>query len=399
MSEFSAFLTGLILGDTAPPPKNIANKTSLESNIALQDVAFCQQLRDVIDGLEAYVKTKHPSPQEFIRHLLPVEDFKEPYTDNERKIIADNRHSEKEYIKWIESRLHHGDARWEDFNAIQMIWDDISHTPDPNNLDLLFGDSLLSKPIKIDGRVYEYNTTAPLAGLAKGFFDTIPAKIILRLCLTVAQGTVSHYGYRYDYTRFEYNSRADKYGSMERWKEDARSKEYLRLLHDSPRLCKSAWSERTSILRDIDEYNNAEHPKVDKSESKRRRDEVKKIYATLSPNELKSYSIWSIRRKKDGIVDWFLIFIPIIVTVIAFFICLCLAAFDEVAAANIALYITCAALLVPLTAFLATMFSAMCSKTHIDERVLDYITVIQASYYNGTDDMKARQYSELLKRI
>ena len=397
MSEFSAFLAGLILGDTAPPLKNITNKTSLHSNIALQDVAFCQGLRNVIDGLEEYVSTKRPSPQEFIRHLLPGEDFKEPYTEDERKIIAKNQHSENEYIKWIESRLH-GDVRWEDFNAIQMIWNDRSHTPDPNNLDLLFGDSLLSKPIKIDGRVYEYNTTAPLAGLAKGFFDTIPAKIILRLCLTVAQGTVSQYGYQYDYTRFEYNSRADKYGSMERWKEDARSNAYLQLLHDTPWFCKSTWSKRTSILRDIDEYNNAERPRLDKSESKRRKDEAQKIYATLSPSESKSYSVWSIRRKRDGIENLFLFAIPIIVAVIAFFIALCLCIFGEVAA-DIALYIALAALLVPLITFLAVMFSAMFSKTHIDERVLDYITVIQASYYNGTDDAKARRYAELLKRV
>lgn len=397
MSEFSAFLAGLILGDTAPLPKNITHKTSMHSNIALQDVAFCQALRNVIDGLEEYVQTKHPSPQEFIRHLLPGEDFKEPYTDDERKIIADNQHSEKEYIKWISSRLHDG-ARWEDFDAMQMIWDDRSHTPDPDNLDLLFGDSLLSKPLKRGGRVYEYNTTVPLSGLAKGFFETIPAKIILRLCLTVAQGTVSRYGYQYDYTRFEYNSRADKSGSMEQWKANARSNAYLQLLHDSPWFCKSAWSKRTSVLRDIDEYNNTEPLKLDKTEATRRKDEAKKIYATLSPSELKSYSVWSIRRKSNAVANlFFVVFVAI--AIIAFVLAFGLSMSNAPEAANIALYVALSALGVLGITCVSVMFSAVFSKKHIDERVLDYITVIQASYYNKTDDSKARQYAELLKRI
>ena len=136
MSEFSAFLAGLILGDTAPLPKNITHKTSLHSNIALQDVAFCQNLRNVIDGLEEYVRNNHPSPEEFIKRILPDEDFEEPYTEAEKQTIESNKEKTDAYIRWIASKLANSGERWEDLGATQMIWSDISHTPDPDNLDL-----------------------------------------------------------------------------------------------------------------------------------------------------------------------------------------------------------------------------------------------------------------------
>lgn len=249
MTEFSAFIVGLLLGEsrtTVQPEK----KAKLNSNIALQDVVFCQSLRNVLDGLEEYVRNNHPSKEEFIKHVLPDENFEEPYTDAEKQTIASNQKNTDAYVRWITAKLEVSNERWEDLCAVKMIWQDESHTPDIDNLDLMFGDPLLSAPVKHNGRVYEYGTIAPLSGLAKGFFETIPAKVILAACLKNTQDTLAAYGYQYDYKRFEYNRQADKFGRSAEWKKEQRAGEYLRLLRKSPTFCQSPWSETTAKLKE-----------------------------------------------------------------------------------------------------------------------------------------------------
>lgn len=249
MTEFSAFIVGLLLGEsrTIVQPQK---KAKLNSNIALQDVVFCQSLRNVIDGLEEYVRTSHPSMEEFIKHVLPDENFEEPYTDAEKQILESNKKNTDAYVKWITSKFAKSGERWEDLGAVKMIWQDEAHTPDIDNLDLMFGDPLLSAPVKHNGRVYEYNTIAPLSGLAKGFFETVPAKVIMALCLKNTQDTVAAYGYQYDYKRFEYNRQADKFGKSAEWKKEQRAGEYLRLLRNSPAFCQSTWSATTTKLKE-----------------------------------------------------------------------------------------------------------------------------------------------------
>ena len=160
MTEFSAFILGVIVGESIPPckPKSTSGSKPIR-NIALQDVVFCQCLRNLVDEMDEYVKTTHPSPEEFIRHILPEDNFEQPYTEKETETIERNQRSIKGYADWIKDIIKSnslvGGNSWDDLDAIRMIWQDEVHTPDFDELDLLFGNSLLSKPIKKNGRLYE----------------------------------------------------------------------------------------------------------------------------------------------------------------------------------------------------------------------------------------------------
>lgn len=226
MTEFTAFILGVIVGESTPPckPKNTSGSKPIR-NIALQDVIFCQCLRNLIDEMDQYVKTTHPSPEEFIRHILPEDNFEQPYTKAEQETIERNERNIKNYTDWIKEKIKNhtliGGSGWEELGTIRMVWQDEVHTPDFDELDLLFGDSLLSKPIKKNGRLYEYDTyknNAPLSGLAKGFFESVPAQIILSYCLECTQEIIKKYGYDFDFQRFDFNVRADKNGTLDEWR-------------------------------------------------------------------------------------------------------------------------------------------------------------------------------------
>lgn len=250
MTEFTAFILGVIVGESTPPckPKNTSGSKPIR-NIALQDVIFCQCLRNLIDEMDQYVKTTHPSPEEFIRHILPEDNFEQPYTKAEQETIERNERNIKNYTDWIKEKIKNhtliGGSGWEELGTIRMVWQDEVHTPDFDELDLLFGDSLLSKPIKKNGRLYEYDTyknNAPLSGLAKGFFESVPAQIILRLCLECTQEIIKKYGYDFDFQRFDFNVRADKNGTLDEWRRKQRLVAYKMLLKDMPSFCRSTWS-------------------------------------------------------------------------------------------------------------------------------------------------------------
>ena len=202
MSEFSAFLAGLILGDTSAPSDPKHKKNTIKKNVALQDVAFCQALRNTIDRLDDFVREKHPSPQDFITYLLPQYDFAEPYTSKEQKLIEEREQVIQKYVAWIDERVScgelTGESSWENLTAIKMIWQDETHTPDPDHLDLLFGTCGITKPIKRDGRVYEYDTYfEPFNGIAKGFFSTVAAHVIQPLCIEAARSILAQEGFEF----------------------------------------------------------------------------------------------------------------------------------------------------------------------------------------------------------
>lgn len=235
----------------------------------MQDVAFCQCLRNIIDALTEYVNTTHPSPEEFMRHLLPdTSGFKKPYTEEEKEIIDSNEAKVKRYVAWIEAKIENkrrlndspdstilypwspfdreppltGGDKWEDLDAIHMVWQDEAHTPDPDNLDLLLGPPVLGETIKRDGRVYEYRGTPFPDGLAKGFFESEPAKCIRAAATQCAMQTVERNGFFYDSSRFEYDATADKCGRMELWKLQQRVEVYVALRKQYPAFYKVPWS-------------------------------------------------------------------------------------------------------------------------------------------------------------
>lgn len=407
MSEFSAFLVGLILGESTSRPINTSNKKPLHSNIALQDVTFCQALRNIIDGLEDYVQKDHPSPEEFIRHILPDENFTEPYTEEEKNIIADNKNKSEAYVKWIKSVIALTGESWENLTAVKMIWRDEAHTPDIDNLDLLFGVAHLSKPIKKNGRVYEYDTDLPMEGLAKGFFETIPANIIRALCCQYAFETVKNFGYQYDWFRFEYNYSADKQNNITFWKLYQRKTAYRLLLKEMPDFCNNPWSDLTrELIKEKPVKIPEKQPDSgnDKSLSRAREDERLGIINNLYTKEerIEMYragveyieTTTSIRAYRLSVYAWW-IFIAI--CVIAFIIIVLKDSFEPGFArnSNSSIFLESLAL-VGVFWYLGNKFWRIVLECRAQQHV---IKEKQDAYYNNSDLKKAAEYKVLLDKL
>lgn len=247
MTEFSAFLAGLVMGGSSSPQPS-SDGSRLHVNIAMQDIAFCQALRNIIDGLEEYVKTEHPTPEQFIRKLLPPENFKKPYTEAEKNIIDNNEYTVERYVSWINEELKSSGEKWEGLTAMRMIWRDPTHTPDVDHLDYLFSTTWHASPAKNNGRMYEYDTYTPLAGLAKDFFNTIPASRIRAMCCKFSYDTVQGHGFMYDPSRFEHNAQKDKNNTTDQWKLQSRIEYYTMLAVEQPNNFSTPWSDYTRPL-------------------------------------------------------------------------------------------------------------------------------------------------------
>lgn len=394
MSEFSAFLTGLILGDSTPMPR-IPNKKPLHSNVALQDIAFCQALRNAIDGLESYVSTQHPTPEEFIRHILPEENFDEPLTSEERSVAVANQKKTDAYVRWIKAELASTGENWDELPAIKMVWRDITHTPDIDHLDLLLGDALQTPPLKINGRVYEYKTTVPLHGLAKDFFLSIPAKIILSACLQFAQGEVSRYDFKFDFSRFEYNAKADKANALQEWKQQRRTEQYIWLATEHPETYHTAWSDYTRMVfaamhQPQDEQHTQRSTKPSKDERRRRVEERNKIFAALTPEEKGAFKQMSLSRLSP-------------IRVVAPIICIILCAVALVVgfclmSADADLEMRGIFGLILLSASFAGIFPSSLWMWH-DYSCIPHLKRMQSAYYSDDESPLAREYSRLLSKI
>lgn len=258
MFDLHSFFAGLILGDSSSytPP----SKKTFDTNIALQDIVFCQKLRNTLDEAEEFVANSSPSPEEFIKFFLPdISQYTEPYTSDEKKVI-------ETYYRHIEEYTHHARYHWvidrksasmpwaidwRSTSVIQEIWTDLSHAPDFDNLHLLFAADLLQDSIKFNGRVYEYygHPCSAFNKFAEGFFETNISRLILSSCRGFAQRYMKKLGYHFDHSRFEYNYAADKADALKKWREDCRKREYWNLLNTDPSFCKNPWSPLTRKLK------------------------------------------------------------------------------------------------------------------------------------------------------
>lgn len=404
MTEFEAFMCGLIVGEGSTYQPRSTGGPKLIRNIALQDVAFCQCLRNIVDSLDEYVRESHPTPEEFIRHLIPKTDFEQPYTSEEQATIDRNNRNIKDYIEWINKKIKThsliGGDSWDSLGAIHMIWQDEVHTPDFEHLDLLFGDPLLSKPVKNNGRLYEYNNHQPwtMEGLASGFFTSVPARIIELMCYECAQTIVKKYGYDFDKTRFDYNHSADKDNSLEAWRKESRPKAYKILLRDMSSFCKSTWSDYTVIIKEFEAYKQAEHLQIGKEEDKRRKTEARQICASLTADERKKYSVDSLKHTPTV---WTIIGIIVLLT-IAMIVTMALVkdsvseSVGEILDGVLFGWIGVSLIVI----IMLVVFAAVPSKKHggVDRKVFDYITVLQDAYYNNSSSNSADKYALLLER-
>lgn len=403
MTEFEAFMCGVIIAEgNSYQPRNTGGP-KLIRNIALQDVVFFQCLRNIVDGLEEYVRESHPTPKEFIKHLIPKTDFEQPYTTEEKKIIDTNKRQVEDYVEWINTiiktkKLVGGDT-WESLGAVRMIWQDEVHTPDFDHLDLLFGDELLSKPLKYNGRLYEYDNHVPLGGMAKGFFSSVPAQIIESICIKCSQEITKKYGFDYDLRRFDYNAHEDKSDSLEKWRRESRPKAYKMLLRDMPTFCKAPWSDYTVALKEFEAYKHWDKKPIEKVEVKRRKEEARQVCTKLTAEECKRYAVDTVKRTPTV---WAVIGIIVLCT-IAMVVILALVAgsvSDEVGdILEGILFGGIGASFVVI--IMLVVFSSIPSKKHggVDRKVYDYITVLQDAYYNNTNEDCARKYAAFLERV
>lgn len=288
MDNWTAFFCGLILGsDNKNTHHYYGPKT--QRNIALQDIAFCQALRNCIDRLDSFVQTTNPTPQQFIARFYPDYHFNEPFTSEEQKKINDREIGIRDYLSWVKDI---GEEKWCSLSTIEKIWQttDLTYVPDPDNLDLLFALETYAKPVKRNGRLYEYEPVQ--VNNAKCFFDKKLAHLLYVKCVDAAESLLAQKGFDYDYTRFEHNRIIDtnKRLSTDEWKKkkrewqiDCREKEYLNLLKTMPSFVANPWSHMTRELKK--QFSIEEEFKqltIDDSEMNRRDKELQEIYENLT---------------------------------------------------------------------------------------------------------------------
>lgn len=405
MTEFEAFMCGLIIGEGSSYQPRSTGGPRLIRNIALQDVAFCQCLRNIVDSLEEYVRVSHPTPEEFIKHLLPNTNFEQPYTTEEKNKIERNERDVKDYLKWINEKIKSrsliGGDTWESLGAVRMIWQDEVHTPDFDHLDLLFGDELLSKPIKHNGRLYEYNSHDPahFSGLAAGFFNSVPARIIELICYECSQQIIKKYGFDFDRTRFDYDRNADKGDTLDEWRKESRPKAYKLLLKDMPSFCKATWSDYTVVIKDFEAYTHSEQKLISKEEKQRRKTEARQVCASLTADECKRYAVDTIKNTPGvytiiGIIVVFTIVWAIILSIVS------MSVSEEVGKTLTNVMLIGIAVGILAIIFLILFTTGPLKKYGgVDKKVYDYITVLQDAFYNNADNECAKKYAALLERL
>ncbi len=405
MTEFEAFMCGLIMGEGTSYQPRSTGGPKLIRNIALQDVAFCQCLRNIVDSLEEYVRESHPSPKEFIKHLLPKTEFEQPYTTEEKKIIDRNKRQVEDYVEWIETKIKSkklvGGDKWESLGAVRMIWQDKVYTPDFDHLDLLFGDELLSKPKKYNGRLYEYNSHDPahFSGLATGFFNSVPARIIELICYECSQQIVKKYGFDFDRTRFDYDRNADKGDTLDEWRKESRPKAYKLLLKDMPSFCKATWSDYTVVIKDFEAYKHSERKPISKEEEQRRKTEARKVCARLTADECKQYAVDTIKNTPSvytiiGIIVMLTIAMVIILALVSSSVPENVGEILE----GIIFGGIGTSIIVILTLIIITT-GPLKKYGGVDRKVYEYITVLQDAFYNNYNEKCAKKYAEFLERV
>ena len=274
MDNWTAFFCGLILGSDNKNTHHYYGPKKIR-NIALQDIAFCQALRNSIDRLESFVTTMHPTPKKFIERFYPDYHFTEPFTSEEQKKISERERGIKDYLWWVEII---GEEEWNSLSIIEKIWQtkDLTHVPDPDNLDLLFALDDYATPVKHNGRVYEYEPIE--IRNAKGFWESNPSKMLYTNCYETAKHILERNGFEYDYTRFEYNKSLatskipeNQYKTKKlAWEIDSRKQEYLNLLKAMPSFIVNPWSDLTREIKQQHELDE-EYVKQDVAKKKAQR--------------------------------------------------------------------------------------------------------------------------------
>ena len=241
MNNLDSFFAGVLLGETGVllPRKKVFNR-----NIALQDVVFCQSLKNAINEIIVFVEETNPTPEQFIKYLLPdLSQIEEPYTDSEKEqMLRQQKCIEDFRAEWLLKD-------WDNTPLVNRIWTDISHTPDFDNLHLLFGAGIGFTPaIKCNDRVYEYTDGVYFNNFAKGFFESLPAKLILTSCKNFTFDYLRKRGYNFDRERFDFDATSDKAGTLDKWRESCRKKAYWNMLKCNPKFAISPWSPLTRKL-------------------------------------------------------------------------------------------------------------------------------------------------------
>ena len=296
MNNWEAFGLGLLLGDDSKPIGNFANpnqqKELVHTNIPLQDIVFCQALRNIYDEAVLFVQEQNPTAKQFIDFINkepPI--FDEPLTDHEKRVIESNKESVKNYLRWVNGI---GENAWRSLSVLEKIWQttDFAHIPDMDHLDMIFGLDPELEPIKKNGRLYEYDSTTHIA---KNFFNGDAAQIVSARCHKKVLYILSKSGYTYDYRRDEYDHKlsTNKNLSLVEYKKkkreqmlERRRREYLSLLKKEPEFVLEPWSDITLSIRTryFTEKKYAQ-TNIEEEEINRRQKELKAIYSNLTKEQ------------------------------------------------------------------------------------------------------------------
>ena len=89
MDNMSAFYCGLLLGSDDGVASGFGGRVGRieekrDTDVALQDVVFCQSLRNLLDEADRFARRERPTPRRFIEHIAGEEPrFAEPLSDSE----------------------------------------------------------------------------------------------------------------------------------------------------------------------------------------------------------------------------------------------------------------------------------------------------------------------------
>lgn len=398
MDSWTAFFCGLILGSDFKKNNKHHHSAPRPRNIALQDVAFCQALRNIIDRTDDYIKTISPTPEKFIERFYPQSQSAEISTSND-KSLKNRTKLINDYLLWVESI---GTDKWYSLSTLEKIWQssDFSHIPDVENLDLLFSLEDNAKPLSFNGRIYEYEPIEKHT--AKGFFNNTLARTVYERCYETSKFILEQSGFEYDYARFEYNKTIDlnnritpteREQKIKEWQIDSRQQEYLLLLKNNPSFVLNPWSEMTRNLKacakNDEEYKKI---KIDRTENKRRNSEIKKIYKCLSPEQREKFLKLTPKMltRSDNIIGSLLVLL-----VLGFIICLIItSAIPELNTKELSSVI----IIVFSTVFIVLCFSTQFGIDEI-EKIWYYIKIRQMAYYLNDDNLGYKtEYEALLKQ-
>jgi len=399
--DSKSFWAGYMMGDNAPGEATLGlgKKQKKKTNIALQDTIWCQVLSNMIADLEEFVKNTSPTPEEFIRRIIPSHPSK-AFDNQAFASVNINERNVKDYVKWIDALqksqtlIDDKDEFTSDYkklSAVRKIWQTPALTPEFDELELLFPFTCMrNDTFENNGRIYEggENAFGLPSGLPKGFFtQSVAAKIIADICSCTTKFILEKYGFTYTQTRFAIG---EKQKQTPQEVADARYSAYNFLRAKETDLCHTNWC-AASRLYGVDYTKTmAEQDKTLSQENKEAEaKDVKRIYEALGDEAAKYTALNLAGGGKRLIVSCSLIFAPLLIIAVFVILMIAMPNSEWVKACLLVSPILWVICVVADTAIFGGSY----------ERFARNVTSLRRAYYANDGSVAAQEYSRILKYI